>query len=299
MKERALDMNENQFRQPSVGVEQSARMGFFRRNLFRIGVGGVLALLAARSAGAQEVTQQGAFAHVVFGSQTRDLSDRWTTEFTFSNIGTSTAALTLRWYAEDGSPMFVPIVGIDRRSVHTFNVLPQSTLTLLLDDNGPLVTGWASVEMKGSLEGQGTYRWRLRGKPEYNAALPMTRSGSQSNLILLGGGIPVSTVAAPRTMVLPFNNAGHITGVAFANTTNAPKTLSLHFLSETGVELMTQVIPMGPGTHLSFALGDPRLSGQRGVIRVDGDAAPFSAIVLSFVTEPEAGPFTTLLPIIR
>jgi hypothetical protein len=124
----------------------------------------------------------------------------------------------------------------------------------------------------------------------------MTHNGTQSGLLLLGGGIPVSTVATPLSMVLPFNNVNNVTGVSFANITSVPQTLTLTFLDDTGALLMSQTIPLGPGAHTAFPTTDPRLANTKGTVVVSGDASPYSAI--AFVMG-NSGTIATLFPFIQ
>jgi hypothetical protein len=241
------------------------------------------------------------FAHIAFGGvHSADLSDTWTTEFVFTNLGTTPASLGLRWYGDTGQSLTVPIVGAARSTSHQFQIAPNSTLDVLLDNSSDALTeGWVAVDISGSVDGQAIYHSSATGRPEYSASAPLMHHGAQSSLILLGGGIPVSTMLTPRSIALPFNNLNHATGVAFANVTNASKILTLNYLDDRGTLLMSQTIPLGPGGHIAFAVTDPRLAGSQGIILVTGDASPYSAIAFVMGTGAASGTLSTFLPVIQ
>ncbi len=249
----------------------------------------------------QPVAVNASFAHIAFGgTHTADLTDTWSTEFVFTNLGKSPASLGLRWFAYDGQPLAVPVIGGTRDTSHWFQIAPNATLHVRIDDSiGGLTQGWAAVDIAGPVEGQGIYRSHVTGRPDYTAAAPMMRHGSQGGLILMGGGIPVTTIPTPRSLAVPFDNADHATGVAFANVTDVPQTLALDFLDNRGAVLMSQTIPLGPKAHVTFSTNDPRLAGSRGIIRVNGDGSPYSAIAFIFGTGANSGPFATLLPTVH
>src|ERR1019366_9371883 len=155
---------------------------------------------------------------------------------------------------------------------------------------------WAAVDITGPVRGQAIFHSDLAGRPEYSAAAPLVRNVSQV-VILLGGGVPVSTVPAPISLALPFNNVGNITGLSFANVTNSNQTLTLNYVDDTGATLMSQIIPLGPGAHTAFAAGDPRVANKKGAVLVAGDGAPYSAIAFVQGTGANSGTLVTLLPI--
>ena len=114
----------------------------------------------------------------------------------------------------------------------------------------------------------------------------------------MGGGVPVTPVPAPRSLFLRFDNNGHATGVAFANVTNVSQTLALDYLDRGGAVLMSQSIPLRPMAHTAFVVGDPRLTANWGIVRVAGDASPFSAIAFVHAKGPAGGSFATVLPLV-
>ena len=263
-------------------------------------------LLAVLAAGCLARAQQlapvtASFAHIAFGGlHSADYSDTWTTEFVFTNLGTSAASITLRWFGDTGQPLTVPVLGGSRASSHQFQIAAGSTLDVQLDNSSDTLTeGWVAVDLTGSVDGQAVYHSNVTGRPEYSASAPMMHHGTLSGFILMGNGIPVSTMPAPRAVALPFNTRNHATGVAFANVTNASQVLNINYLDDSGVLLASQAIPLGPGGHVAFAVTDPRLTGNQGVIRVSGDASPFSAIAFVMGTGAASGTLSTYLPAVQ
>ncbi len=164
------------------------------------------------------------------------------------------------------------------------------------DRIGGVTQGWVAVDISGPVEGQGIFTSRVTGRPDYTAAAPMLHHGSPGSLILMGGGIPVTTLPTPRSLAIPFNNVDHATGVAIANITDVAQTLSIDFLDNNGNVLLSQTTPVGPKAHVTFSTTDPRLANTRGIVRVNGDGSPYSAIAFVFGTGLSAGSFATLLP---
>jgi hypothetical protein len=263
--------------------------------------GALMAMAGACFVYGQQAPITASFAHIAFGGvHTADLTDTWTTEFVFTNLGATPASVTLRWFGDTGQALTVPVLGGTRSTTHQFQIAPSSTMDVSLDNsNDALTEGWVAVDISGSVDGQAIYHSNVTGRPEYIAAAPMMHHGTQSNLILLGGGIPVSTMLTPRSVALPFNNLNHATGVAFANVTNGSQVLTLSYLDDSGALLMTQTLPIGPQGHIAFAVTDPRLAGARGIILVVGDASPYSAIAFVMGTGAASGTLATYLPVVQ
>jgi hypothetical protein len=286
--------------------ERMNRMAY--RNVWQRGYAGatvrfvLLAVLGPGLIHAQQLAPvMASFAHIAFGGvHSASYSDTWTTEFVFTNLGTSPASLTLRWFGDSGRPLTVPVIGGTRNTSHQFQIAANSSLDIQLDNSSDgLTEGWVAVDILGSVDGQAIYHSDVTGRPEYTAAAPMMHHGTLSSFILLASGVPVSTMPAPRSVGLPFNTLNHATGVAFANVTAAAQVLTINYLDNSGTLLAAQSIPIGPGGHVAFAVSDPRLAGNQGTIRVVGDASPFSAIAFVMGTGTASGTFSTFLPAVQ
>ena len=227
-------------------------------------------------------------------------ANAWTTELIFTNLGTAQATVTFRWYGDSGAPLPVPVIGFGRAATHTFQVAPNATLDISIDPTQDAFTGgWAAVDITGSVSGQAVLHYAVTGRPEQIAAAPLVRNGPQASLILLGGGVPVSTVPAPVSMALPFNNVNNITGLSIANITSTAQTLTMNFVDDSGSLLMSQTVALAAGAHTAFAASDPRVANAKGTVTVSGDGSPYSAIAFVLGVGPNDGTFATLLPIVQ
>lgn len=273
-----------------------------RRTFIASSFGSAFALMSGGKLAAQlasgPVTSN--FPHILFGRMGSGGIDSWTTEFSFTNVGPSPANVALRWFGDDGSPLSVPVIGAGRTTRHSFQIPINTTINLQLDPSSDAITqGWVAVDIAGAVEGQAQFHWSSPGRPEYSSAVPMNRQGSQAGLIVMAGGIPVTPVSSPRSLALRFNNVGHVTGIAFANTQQVPNTLNLEFVDSVGNLLMPQVIPIGPLGHVSLATTDARLWSSHGLVRVVGDGSPFSALAMDFDMTSSVGPYSAFVPLLR
>ena len=250
-------------------------------------------------ASAQIATVTASIPFIAFGGTTAPGNvNAWTTEFAFTNLGSSAAAVNIRWYGDNGQPLAVPVVGATRATTQQFVIAPNGTFSFTLDNTqDPLTGGWAAVDVVGSITGQAIFHSALTGRPEYITSAPLVRNGPPNGIIVLGGGVPVTTVAAPVSLAVPFNNVGNATGVSFANITNVAQTLVLNYVDNSGAVLMAQTIPLAAGAHTSFPLNDSRVAGKKGVVLVNGDGSPYSAIAFVQGTGANAGTVATLLPL--
>ncbi len=259
----------------------------------------VMGLGLAQIASAQIATVTASIPYIAFGGTTAPGNvNAWTTEFAFTNLGSSAASVNLRWYGDNGQPLAVPVVGATRATTQQFVIAPNGTFNFTLDNTqDPLTGGWAAVDISGSVTGQAIFHSALTGRPEYITSAPLVHNGAPNGLIVLGGGVPVTTVAAPVSLALPFNNVGNVTGVSFANITSVAQTLVLNYVDNSGVVLMSQTVPLAPGAHTAFPLSDSRVAGKKGVVLVNGDGSPYSAIAFLQGTGANAGTVATLLPL--
>jgi len=269
------------------------------RNAIKLALAAAVVASMAQAQGPAPVTAS--IAYIAFGGVVTPTNvNAWTTEFIFTNLGSATATVGLRWYGDSGNPLPVPVLGVNRSTIHEFQIAAGATLDIQLDNTqDPLTEGWVAVDVIGSVNGQAIFHSDLTGRPEYSAAAPLTFHGLRTGLVLLGGGVPVTTVLAPESLALPFNNVNNITGVSFANITDSPQALTLNYVDDNGNQLMSQTINLAPGAHTAFPANDPRVLGTKGTIVVAGDGSPYTAIAFVMGQGANAGTIATLLPVIR
>jgi len=244
-------------------------------------------LLAAVDPTAYQPTNT--FAHIAYGPVA---GGSWKTSFVFINTDTTQSSVQLLTYSTVGSPMAVPVVGSTTDSQHTFTIPASGSLQVDLDENATsaLISGWAGVILTGNVRGQGIFKQRIPGRPDFEAVVPMlTRS------------LPLCILPFPnQTSVLAMafdNTGGYVTSVAFANTATASRTLDLEFVDQSGVQLYLAHETMAAHAQMAFATADRynAVTGKKGWMRVLTSASDFTA--LGFRFNP-SGAFATWLPVL-
>ncbi len=278
------------------GNRASNRLVSRRGLLTRTGAG----LLAASSpAGLQKVLAAvdpatiqppNTFAHITYGVGG---VESWKTSFVFINTDATASSVQLLTYSPDGSPLAVPVAGGTIDSQHVFTVPARGTIQVELDENASssIIRGWAGVILAGNVRGQGIFKQRVPGRPDFEAVVPMLSRGQPACII------PFPT-QPPAMLAMPFDNtAGYVTSVAFANAATAARTLDLEFVDESGANLYTSHEPMVAHGQMAFETAGryPLVAGKRGWMRVLTSASDFSA--LGFRFNP-SGAFTTWLPVL-
>jgi len=211
----------------------------------------------------------------------------WKTIFTIVNLSGIPADGTLRFHAEDGSLLSLPIIGSTAG--------PASSLSIAVPPNGILVfetsgmssataVGWAELilPVSSSLAISTIFRQHIDQRPDFEASV-----------------LASPVIAKPLTF--PFDNgSGSATGIALTNESplNAG-TIAVTIHDGLGQLLQVDTITLATGNHISFSLNAryPITGGQRGTITFSPDYATWLGAV-AFRFNP-TGPFTTLAPLVR
>ncbi len=274
-----------------------APKSFSRRSLLAAAGAGLLTgplaadaqnLLAAVDPTAVQPTST--FAHITYGFGGVEI---WTTSFVFINSDATASSVQLLTYSPDGSPLAVPVVGGTTDSQHVFNIPAGGTVQVDLDEyaSNSIIRGWAGVILTGNVRGQGIFKQRVSGRPDFEAVVPMLTRSQPACII------PFPT-PLPAVLAMPFDNtAGYVTSVAFANTATAARTLDLEFVDQSGVQIFLAHEPMPAHNQIAFETTGryPALTGKKGWMRVLNSASDFTA--LGFRFNP-SGAFTTWLPVL-
>lgn len=209
----------------------------------------------------------------------------WKTTFTIMNTGTSSVAIRLNFWGDDGKelslPMSSPQFGAgDLIQGATLERTLDAGATLLIESaappTGPVRVGWAELTSTGPVSGLAVFLQRSADGREQEAAVPLESRTASGYLLQFD------------------NTAGYSTGIAAANQTAGSLVLSVTQRDDAGNHLSTETISIPAKGHTSFDLKSrwPGLAGRRGTIEVRGAAAgSFSILGLRF--HPQ-GPFTTL-----
>jgi len=278
------------------GISEAHR-SFSRRGLLTGAGAGLLTsslradvgdLLAAVDPTAVQPTNS--FAHIAYGPSG---GGSWKTSFVFINADATASSVLLLTYRPDGSLLPVPVVGGTTDSQHTFNVPASGSVQVDLDETAPSVitTGWAGVVPTGNVRGQGIFKQRIPGRPDFEAVVPMV-SRSQPACI-----IPFPTQPAAMLAMAFDNSSGYVTSVAFANTATASRTLDLEFVDQSGVQIFRVQESMAAHNQMAFetSVRYGAVAGKKGWMRVLANASDFTA--LGFRFNP-SGAFTTWLPVL-
>lgn len=227
-----------------------------------LAVAGVVAFFIAQPARAQAVQQYYyGFPHVTFGNVTERPTEYWQTTYLLRNPSETPATVTLRHFADDGSELSVSIQGV-RGVSHEYSIPANGTLTLTTDGHlEPTKTGWTAVQYTNSLvRGQAIFKYHRADGHEDEGIVPLV--SLVGPLCILG--FPAGTL---KTTV-PFDNASGLTGVAFANMTNAALTLQADVLNDQGARIGEISAPLQAFGHAAYTIAWTHAftAGQKGMI---------------------------------
>ena len=220
----------------------------------------------------------GSFAHFASGG------DGWQTTFVLVNTGSSVAQATLRFFADSGDPLSLPLSfpqsgsGTKTMASSFAQTLPAGA-TLMVQSTGSveLLTGSAQLSTTGNVSGFMIFR----------------HNGQEA-------AVPLETRAASAYILAFDNTKGTATGIAinsvFAQAANIPVVVR----DDKGVTIATDTIPLAANGHYAFTLVTdkyPVTANIRGTIEFD---APFGGQVgVLSVRIPVAHTFTTLPTLAR
>jgi len=200
----------------------------------------------------------------------------WTTRFTVVSQDTASVSIHLEFFADNGSPLALPLSFPQTGSGATTASSLDRTLgpgaSLLIDTGGGAqqVTGWAKLTTTGKATGFAIFSFPGLG---WNAVVPLETSTAATHL-------------------LAFDNTGPLgTGLAIANTAATPAVVTAVINDDAGALLGNASISLPGNGHQSSLLGDayPATKGKRGVVRLTGNS-------ISILGLRANGPALTTLP---
>jgi hypothetical protein len=231
---------------------------------------------------------QGTFGQIAYGGC-------WQTTFTLVNTSAQSAAsVSLFFYADDGSPLSAPVRGIGNVSSYQFTISVNGAQDVVLSSTDANTTqGWASITTAGgvTVRGQGSFLCHNSGRPDFEAVVPLSTSGSTECIL------PFPQSPNP-VIVIPFDNTvgQHVTSLGFANTTNATLAVPVEFDDQSNNPLVTDTLNLAAMHHTAFVTTDkyPTLVGRKGILRIKASTANLTVLGLLF---NDTGAFTTIMPI--
>jgi hypothetical protein len=205
----------------------------------------------------------------------------WKTTVTLVNFDPLSAQVPVEFFADDGSPLRVPLAGIGAVDKITLNVPGNGVYFLETSSDVPqeYVQGWARFNLPfgPKVGGAAVLRQRVEGRPDYEAAIPFA-----------------SDLAYRSGMVFD-NTAGYTTAVALVNPRDTGQiNVNVTFRDASGGVLANDAFTLQPRQHTAYVLTlrTPLLANRKGLVefRVDG-AGGFSYMGLVFNS---SGPFATM-----
>lgn len=204
--------------------------------------------------------------------------DGWKTIVTLVNLDDTTAAFTLRFYADDGTAAVFPTTAGTAATI-TGTIAPRGARTIETTGTAlALKQGWILVDTPSTVGGTAIFRRVLAGQPSFEASEALD-AGLWSRV------------------AMPFDHLnGAATGFAIVNQTLFTSGLiSLVFRDENGVQLLTDSFTLVPLGHSAITLTQkyPQLIGKRGTFEVTAGSIYINVLALHFLN----GSFTTITPV--
>jgi hypothetical protein len=206
----------------------------------------------------QALTRAGVVSQVAFGGG-------WNSLIYLINNSTSSLSVTVNFWADDGTPLHVPLTETLASSSQSLNdstvsvtIAPNATVVLAATLLSPSATaGWADVLSNGPIAGYGVFHYT-------------SLAGVQSE-----GTVPLESSFASSFM-LPYDNvSGFQTGVAVANLLASQQaTVSAMTWDANGSQNGLTALVLPAGGHRSFQLASdvPAVSGNRGIVQFSAPA---------------------------
>ncbi len=224
----------------------------------------------------------GSIAHLTTGNG-------WQTTFVLVNTGTSAATAHLKFFADAGSPLSLPLafpqaVGGTTAAGSTVDRLLAAGATLIVQSTAPLsdpapTVGSAQLTADGNIGGFVIFRFNPNGQ---EAVVPLESR----------------TAGA---YVIAFDNTGNTaTGIAINSVSTQAVNIPVIVRDDTGAQIATDSISLAANGHLSFTLASdkyPSTGNIRGTIEFDTPAGTQMGAL--GIRIPVAHTFTTLPALAR
>jgi hypothetical protein len=198
---------------------------------------------------------------------------QWTTTFTILNAGASTANIALNFFDDSGVPLQLPLTfpqGSPNQTTATFAGSLKAGAGLVIQTaglNNPLATGWAQLLSDGDVSGFAVFTDNVTASQQQQAVVPLQSLNSSAYELWFD------------------NTNGFATGVALANESTAPATMTLVIRDDTGAQITTQTIQLPAQGHTAFVLATnyPMTANRRGTVEFSEPAdEQVSVLGLSF-----------------
>jgi uncharacterized repeat protein (TIGR03803 family) len=198
---------------------------------------------------------------------------QWTTTFTLINTGTATADVGLIFLDDNGNQLPLPLTfpqGSPSQTTATFSGMLSAGSGLVIQTaglNDPLATGWAELLSDGDVSGFAVFTDNVTAQQQQQAVVPLQSLNSSAYELWFD------------------NTKGFSTGVALANASIEPATMTLVIRDDTGTQITTQTIQLPAQGHTAFTLAAtyPMTANRRGTVEFSEPAdGQVSVLGLSF-----------------
>ncbi|MGO9095522.1 MAG: hypothetical protein ACLQGV_09895 [Bryobacteraceae bacterium] len=216
-------------------------------------------------------TTGGTMAHVAYGAG-------WQTIFTLVNTGTTSATAELRFLADDGSPLSLPLsfpqTGANLTETLVDQVIPAGATLLIAtqgQNSGNSVTGSAQLSTNGNVSGFAIFR-----------------NNGQEAVVPLEAG-------SANSYTLAFDNTANLaTGIALANSSSESAAVPAILRDATGATLATTTINLPANGHSSQMLTSlfPAAANISGTLEFDTPSG--GQIGALGIRATPAGAYTTI-----
>ncbi len=192
----------------------------------------------------------------------------WQTTITLVNMENTPSGFTLRFWAQDGTPLRLPIEGNPGRLEAYEGLIPAggSRTIRTAGTDAALSQGWAELETVRQIGGLGIFRERVSGRPDLEAAVSVTNPAS-------------------RFLLAIDNLQNYTTSMALVNTsTQQSRGLNISARMENGTALFQDTINLPPRGQTAVASTDrfPATRNQRGVLDMTNTSGDFTGLGLRF-----------------
>jgi hypothetical protein len=219
----------------------------------------------------------GSFAQLVSGGG-------WKTTLTLINPSAATVNAQINLYADNGTPMVLPLTFPQfgsSMSTQSLSLTLGPNDSVVIQSSSPAAAvsdGWADVLATGALSGYLTFELSTTALPDSEGSIALDSRLSSS-------------------LLLPYDNTnGYQTGVALANQSATAQTITAILYDQNGVQLTSSPISLPPFGHASFFLSKQfsQSANQLGFVQFQSSGG-ITGIGLHF---SPTGSFTSI-PLIR
>ena len=167
----------------------------------------------------------------------------WYSALYFTNSSAGSVSFTVNFTADNGTPLIVPPIG---GSSTTVNLAPRATAILEAPNMGNLNQGYVTASLPAGVTGYGVFRESLPGWPDQEAVVPLASSTSTSSTLV-------------------WDDTIYATGIAIANPSTVPVTVSITVWNDSGAIIGTSSLPLASGAKTeAYLRGISGLSGVAG-----------------------------------